>query len=79
VDLSLVNMQRIPIISTTLKSAGYADSILEIEFHDGAIYHYFDVPAEVAKSFMESESKGQHFVTRIRERYEFARVESSET
>ena len=52
---------------------------MEVEFHDGAVYRYFEVPAEVAEAFLASDSKGHYFVTFIRGRYEFLRVEVPET
>lgn len=67
-------MQRIPISSSTLKSAGYADGLLELEFQDGSVYRYLDVPAEIAQAFMASDSKGRHFVKFIRGRYEFQKA-----
>jgi len=67
--------QRTPIRSSTLKSAGYADGVLEISFKDGSVYRYFDVPAEVAEAFLASDSKGHYFVTFILGRDEFAKVE----
>lgn len=63
--------QRTPIASSTLKSAGYADGVLEVEFHNGSVYRYLDVPADVAEAFLASDSKGHHFVTFIRGRYKF--------
>lgn len=72
-------MLRTPIRSSTLKSAGYADGILEVEFQNGAVYRYFGVPVEVAGAFMASESKGQHFVKYIRGRYEFEQSAETKT
>ncbi len=68
-------MQRIPISSSTVKSAGYVDGILEIEFRKGPVYRYFDVPTEVAEAFMASDSKGRYFLTHIRDRYEYNEVD----
>jgi hypothetical protein len=68
-------MSRTPVNSSTFKSAGYAFGVLEIEFHNGEVYRYFQIPAEVAQAFMASESKGQYFVTVIRGRYEFEKAE----
>lgn len=67
-------MQRTPIISSTLKSVGYEEGVLEVEFADGSVYRYLDVPDHEAKAFIASESKGHHFVAFIRGRYEFLRV-----
>ncbi len=72
-------MQRTYITSSTLKSVGYAEGVLEVEFLDGSVYRYFDIPADQAQAFMASESKGHHFVTFIRGRYKFLRVEVPES
>ena len=68
-------MQRIPILSSTLKSAGYADGVLEIEFRKGPIYRYFRVPAKVAEAFLESDSKGRYFLRFIRDRYQYEKAD----
>jgi hypothetical protein len=68
-------LRRTPVNSSTLKSAGYDNSVLEIEFQDGSVYRYFGVPVEVAQAFMASTSKGQHFVAFIRGQYEFEKAE----
>lgn len=68
-------LRRTPITSSTLKSAGYAEGVLEVEFKDGSVYRYSDVPAEVAEAFLASDSKGHYLVTFIRGRYEFEKVE----
>jgi KTSC domain-containing protein len=69
-------MQRTPIKSTSIKSAGYSEGILEIEFQDGSVYRYTDVPAEAAQAFMASDSKGRHFMEFIRDQYESEEVKT---
>lgn len=61
-------MNRIPVISTNLKSVGYnsADCILEIEFISGSVYQYYDVPAEVHSELMSASSHGKYFAANIR-------------
>jgi KTSC domain len=70
-------MTRTPVASSTLKSIGYADGILEVEFPNGSVYRYFGVSKETVAALMASESKGQHFVKFIRGRYHCE--ESTET
>ena len=70
-----MHKERTPITSSTLKSAGYNAGVFEVEFHDGSVYRYFDVPAEVAEAFLASDSNGHHFVTFIRGQYKFEKVE----
>jgi phosphoribosylpyrophosphate synthetase len=55
-------MSREPIDSSVIASMGYAAArgILEIEFHSGDIYDYFDVPAEEYAAFRSADSKGTY-------------------
>ena len=52
-------MNREPVRSSDLKSVGYdsSNSILEVEFHGGRIYHYFKVPLEIYDALMNATSK----------------------
>jgi len=69
-------MKRIAIISKVLKSVGYdeATGALEIEFKNGGLYEYFDVPAEEYSALMLAPSKGTYFGDNIRDAYRFKRV-----
>ena len=53
-------MDRNPVNSTNVRSVGYdtSDSILEVEFHSGGIYHYFRVPFRIYNGLMNATSKG---------------------
>lgn len=59
---------RMPINSSSLASVGYDhfSGTLEIEFHDGAVYQYFDVPAYVYTGLMSMGSHGYYFQTFIK-------------
>ena len=46
---------------------------LEIAFHNGGVYRYFDVPPEVFAELMAAESLGRYFTARIRQHYRYAR------
>ena len=49
--------------------------VLEIEFTSGAVYQYFDVPAEVYRGLMAAESHGRHFHQHIRNKsYRYQRM-----
>ena len=69
-------MVRNPVSSSDLRSVGYdQDSrILEIEFHGGRLYHYFDVPISEYSALMDSPSKGRYFHQRIKDVYSCVRV-----
>ena len=54
--------------SSLLSSAAYqvGESVLQLEFRDGAIYRYFDVPAAVYGDLLAADSKGAYFNKHIR-------------
>jgi hypothetical protein len=51
-------MYRTPVISSNLESVGYENGILEIRFHNGRTYQYFDVPEHLYQGLMNAQSKG---------------------
>ena len=55
-------MNRTPVVSSNLRSVGYdeASRTLEVEFHDGRIYQYFDVPASIYHGLMVASSHGSY-------------------
>ena len=57
--------------STAIAAVGYSKRrhILEIEFVNGAIYRYFDMPRAVHRELMSSESKARFYDSNIRRRY----------
>jgi hypothetical protein len=69
-------MIREPLRSTSLKSAGYdeAHRWLDVEFLNGDIYRYLDVPAEVYVDFCDAESHGRFYVKYIRDSFEFKKL-----
>jgi hypothetical protein len=67
-------MNRQPVSSSNLRSVGWEDSVLEIEFLDGSIYQYFDVPEAVYVGLIQAESAGRYFWANVRGAYRYARV-----
>jgi KTSC domain len=67
---------RQPVSSTAIASVGYEPAMLtlEIEFHSGSVYRYFDVPEPVYRAFMAADSKGTYFAEAIRDAYRFERT-----
>ncbi len=61
-------MDRTSVSSTNLKSVGYdpEDMILEIEFHDGGVYQYFNVPESKYEGLMKADSHGKYFDAHIK-------------
>ncbi len=69
-------MNRTSVSSSNIASIGYdpTSCTLEVEFHNGLIYQYFDVPKPVFDALMSAASHGQYFNSHIKERYRFAKV-----
>ncbi|MGD0036483.1 MAG: KTSC domain-containing protein [Bacteroidota bacterium] len=69
-------MDRTPVDSTNITSIGYDEdsNTLEVEFHSGAIYQYFDVPLNVYQEMIQESSKGQYFVQHIKGYYRYVKV-----
>lgn len=69
---------RTPVTSSSLAAVGYDTSTgtLEIEFHDGSVYHYFDVPTYVYSGLMSMGSHGYYFQTFIKNGgYRYQRIQ----
>ena len=67
-------MQREPVSSSSIAAVGYdaATLTLEIEFHNGRIYQFFGVPAEMAHALRAAKSTGAYFNKYVRNGgYEF--------
>lgn len=62
--------------SSNIASARYEDvaQILEVTFHNGGSYQYYDVPAQVAAGFGQAESKGSFLASAIKGNYRYAKV-----
>ena len=69
-------MERDQVNSSTIMSIGYetGSETLEIEFKNGSIYQYYNVPQPVYQQLMESASKGQFHHTYIRNAFPYSRV-----
>lgn len=55
-------MLRTPVSSSNIASIGYdaGSQTLEVEFLDGSIYQYFDVPPSVNNGLMAASSHGSY-------------------
>lgn len=62
--------------SSSLRSIGYerATATLEVEFTNGGVYRYADVPAELWSAFRQAGSKGKFFQDNVRDRFATTRV-----
>ena len=67
-------ISRIPrqsVQSSAIAKIGYSKRhhVLEIEFVNGAVYRYFDVPVSVHRDLMSAESKARFYDSNIRKHY----------
>ena len=69
-------MKRIPVDSSNISSIGYDENsnTLEVEFNNGTVYQYFDVPISVYNGIIEASSKGQYLAQHIKGYYRYVRV-----
>jgi len=65
------HIKRIPIASSALATVGYSQRrrALEIEFRNGAIYRYLEVPPAVYHALLDAPSKARFYDQNIRHRY----------
>ena len=71
-------IKREPVVSRGLAAVGYSKRLraLEIEFRDGSIYRYADVPRSLYRQLIESESKAGFYNRHIRKKFRSVRVKS---
>jgi KTSC domain-containing protein len=69
-------MLRQAVKSSELRWVGYEESalLLEVEFHSGEIYRYFDVPARIVLELLRADSIGRFFNAHIRPKFAFEKV-----
>lgn len=64
-------MNRTSVNSSNIASIGYdqSNSILEIEFNNTRIYHYYNVPMSEYKNLMSASSHGRYLAQNIIDNY----------
>lgn len=69
-------MNRTPVESSNIAAIGYTENneTLEVEFKNGGVYQYFDVPKWVHAELMAAESKGQYLNRQVKGTYKFEKV-----
>jgi uncharacterized protein len=67
-------MERELVSSSTIVSIGYEGETLEVEFKNGTVYQYYNVPEVVYSQLMESNSKGGYLNANIRSAFAYSRV-----
>jgi hypothetical protein len=68
-------MERQKISSTSIKSMGFDNGVLEVEFKSGGVYQYKGVPMETYQKLRISDSIGSSFSSDvIKKGYTFEKV-----
>jgi len=69
-------MDRQRVSSSNLHSVGYDPETmtLEIKFHSGGIYQYFNVPIQKVQGLLGAASKGGYFASNIKGVYRYRKV-----
>ena len=69
-------MEMTSVDSSSLESIGYDEDseTLQVEFKNGGMYQYFDVPEDVFVGLRDAESIGQYLVTTIKGSYRYSKV-----
>lgn len=69
-------MRRKIVNSSNLRSVGYnsTEMILEVEFTDGSVYRYYDIPSGVHAALMSAASHGNYHYYQIKDRYRYQKI-----
>lgn len=66
-------MIRQPVSSSRISSVGWENNIMEIEFHNGAVYQYYNVSVSEYNLFLNSPSLGSA-LSKLDKIHEYRRV-----
>lgn len=72
-------MNRTPVSSSLLRGMGHEDGVLEVEFANGKVYRFADVPREIFDGVVGAESVGKAFNQFVRGQFAHERVEDEAT
>lgn len=69
-------MNRQAVSSSNIASIGYDNEsqTVEIEFLNGGVYQYFDVPSHVYQELIDAASHGQYLAQNIKGVYRFSKI-----
>ncbi|WP_049629345.1 KTSC domain-containing protein [Cellvibrio sp. pealriver] len=67
-------MQRQSVSSSNVASVGYDEGTLEVEFNNGAVYQYFDVPQHIFEELVGAASVGAYLAAHIKGVYRYSKV-----
>ena len=70
-------MKRNPVESSNLATVGYEAVILEVEFHGGSVYRYYNVPVETYVGLMSADSPGGYLHAHVKTKgYRYEKIET---
>lgn len=77
-DMIVSRIPRTKVESSAITSIGYSKRLraLEIEFRNGAIYRYLEVPIDTYHELMAAASKASYYDANIRNHYRSVHVKS---
>ena len=69
-------MERDTVSSSNIDSIGYDEEsqTLEVEFKNGTLYQYFDVPEHIFNGLIGADSIGGYLAANIKGNYRYSRV-----
>lgn len=68
-----LNILRIRVKSSNIHSVGYdkLHKVLQVEFLNGSIYQFYDVPENIYKNILKADSKGKYFNCNVSGRFRY--------
>ena len=66
-------MNRHPVSSSRIANVGWENDIMEVQFHNGAIYQYYNVSQDEYTAFLNSPSLGSA-LSRLDKIHRYSRV-----
>jgi len=75
------SIQRKPVDSSNIASVGHSSftKTLEVQFHSGSVYQYFQVPTKVYQEFKSADSLGKYLSKNIKGKFPFDRSSNKKT
>ena len=69
-------MNKQSVKSSNINSIGYdlETRTLEIEFHSGGVYQYYNVPENIYRGLMNADSYGSYFHKNIKSNYKYKKL-----
>lgn len=69
-------MERQLVQSSNVRSVGYGEEsmTLEVEFHSGGLYQYFNVPESVYSGLMNAETNGSYLNDHIKGNFQCMKI-----